>query len=382
MNLLKRWNMPAVVAIALACHLAIGADAPQHPGARADGSATPDAPRPASEWYQTPADARYDAANPVLPSDYPARRYSEADLIRSLVALAEKDGLSSADVEHEFGMRFVDGFARGQPPLGTRLSSASGSRVLRSLNLSFVNRQTRSEFIEGAPRRRVTCINAAALARAFRASGWRLAVVRRYGHSGGDEHTLAKTVAGTERRIVIDPFPHDDDASRSGACVDFVHHLFVGNGPAAADTPLSVHSSALSTDGRVSVSCPQVWRQDIKAYDAVIRTTEYKSLAKSLDRRRRIRLMGPDKGERLQDIDGICMAVIGVYVDHPERLEMRMVFGVDPRSYSVYVQDPVTGDFHPTFTGYSLKLRYSYPRVLLPYWADIQSHVLSPFHSL
>jgi hypothetical protein len=34
-----------------------------------------------------------------------------------------------------------------------------------------------------------------------------------------------------------------------------------------------------------------------------------------------------------------------------------------------------------TFTGYGLKLRYSYPRVLLPHWADIQSRVLSLFQS-
>jgi hypothetical protein len=183
-------------------------------------------PGQANEWFQTPADARYDAANPVLPSDYPARRYSEADLIRRLIALAERDSVSLADVEDEFGIRFVDGFARGQPPLGTGLSSASGSPGLRGLILSFANRQTKREFLQGAPRRRVTCVNAAALARAFLASGWRLTVIHRYGHSGGDEQTLTKTVAGTERRIGIDPFPHDDDTSRSGACVDFVSYLF------------------------------------------------------------------------------------------------------------------------------------------------------------
>lgn len=96
--------------------------------------------------------------------------------------------------------------------------------------------------------------------------------------------------------------------------------------------------------GEGATACPQTRDEDARAYRVVMRTREYKELARGIAPGFKLVMLSPHNVIR---VGGKCLVMVGVYVDHPDRLEARAHFGVDLRSYSVYVQD-LEGDFKPT----------------------------------
>jgi hypothetical protein len=193
------------------------------------GPPGPAGPAGQSEYLESPADRKYDAANVSLPQDYPARSYGADILVERLAVLAEADRPTRGLVEQEFGIRFIDGFARGQKPLGTDLSSAfasGGGDMLKLLNLTFTDRRTRTEIARGVPPRHATCVDAAQLARMLTAAGWQVDQLIRAGHAGGIDYYFRKRVRDQERRMSLVPHPEAFASAGKGPCVDRVHYTF------------------------------------------------------------------------------------------------------------------------------------------------------------
>lgn len=173
----------------------------------------------------TPADDRYDAAGVVLPDTYPASSDDPQTLIARLVRWGSVPAPRRSDVEEEFGLRFVDGFARGRPPLGDWLSSASGPDALSALLLSFQNRPTLAEAARLAPLRRHVCVDASALARAFEAAGWTLRI-RQGGPHGGEELRFTKPVGPGIRQVSFAPLDQGFRSGAAGNCLDVIQYAF------------------------------------------------------------------------------------------------------------------------------------------------------------
>ena len=184
----------------------------------------------------TPADERYDAAGVVLPEDYPARSDDSQTLIARLVRWGSVPVPRKAAVEEEFGLRFVDGFARGRRPLGDWLSSASGPDELSALLLSFQNRPTQTGAARLAPLGRNVCLDANALARAFAADGWTLQV-RQGGPHGGEVPLFLKRVGAATRQVSFAPMDRGFASGEAGRCVDVIQFIFAPLPPGAGARP-------------------------------------------------------------------------------------------------------------------------------------------------
>lgn len=182
-------------------------------------------PAPEDRKLTTPADERYDAAGLVLPESYPAKSDDPQALIARLVRWGGVQVPRRLDIEEEFGLRFVDGFARGRPPLGDWLSSASGSDVLSSLLLSFQNRPTLAEAARLAPLRRNICVDSSALARAFEADGWTLRI-RQGGPHGGEELRFTKHLDAGIRQVSFAPLDQTFRSDATGNCLDVIQYIF------------------------------------------------------------------------------------------------------------------------------------------------------------
>ncbi|MEJ8849667.1 hypothetical protein [Variovorax rhizosphaerae] len=128
---------------------------------------------------------RYDAAAPVLPEDYPAKRYDAPKLLQRFVAIANGPRISRAGIEREFGIRFVQlpngqspayrGVARGRYPLGDSLSEYRddpGDGEWRSFNLSMVGYSPDTSDRRADERSIKTCVLVGDLYRALGQSGW------------------------------------------------------------------------------------------------------------------------------------------------------------------------------------------------------------------
>ncbi|WP_332813380.1 hypothetical protein [Ramlibacter sp.] len=162
----------------------------------------------------------------ALPEEYPAKNDSREELMRRLLRLAESSHPQLKDVERDFGVRFIDGWAQGRPPLGSKRSRSSGDKELRTLLLSFENAQTQLEIRQLRQPSVNICIDANAIARAFLTSDWRVRPRIRGGHSDGAEQTFAKKIGGHFREVTLAPVRSGFASEGVGDCLVLAHFFF------------------------------------------------------------------------------------------------------------------------------------------------------------
>ena len=180
------------------------------------------------EVTSSPLDKYYDEHASALPEDYPAKAYTTDQMLARLIRIAEGSELSREEIEKEFGVHFVKEprgeayVARGQYPLGDKLSSYAGIFPAAFITLNFDKRPLLTENGKIKKPDVALCVDSKKLVQALGPS-WRSSVASQ-SLDGRKiiEISYVKKIGDYEREIYISPHAAMSDPwSSTGDCVSY-----------------------------------------------------------------------------------------------------------------------------------------------------------------